>query len=74
MCMYIYVCVYIKNMVYYSAIKNDEMLPFATMWRELGSIMLSLMSQRKTNTIWFHSYIEFKKQTDEHRGREGKIR
>ena len=30
---------------YYSAIKKDETLPFATMWMELEGIMLSEISQ-----------------------------
>ena len=47
---------------YYSAIKKNEILPFAMMWLELEGIMLSEISQRKTNTRWFHSYVEFKKQ------------
>ena len=38
-------------MEYYSAIKNNEILPFATTWMELESIMLSEISQSKTNTI-----------------------
>ena len=36
---------------YYSAIKNNEILPFATMWMELEGIMLNEISQRKTNII-----------------------
>ena len=35
-------------MKYYSAIKKNEILPFATMWMELEEIMLSEVSQRKT--------------------------
>ena len=44
-------------MEYYSAIKNNEILPFATTWKELESIMLSEISQRKTNIILFHLYV-----------------
>ena len=54
-CIYIYVCVciythththtHIHTMEYYSAIKKNEILPFATMWMELESIMLSESSQ-----------------------------
>ena len=36
---------------YYPVIKKNEILPFATMWMELECIMLSEISQRKTNTI-----------------------
>ena len=41
---------YMYTMEYYSAIKN-EILPFVTTWMDLESIMLSEISQRKTNTI-----------------------
>jgi len=42
--------VYIYITEYYSAIKN-EILLFAITWMDLEGIMLSKMSQRKTNTI-----------------------
>ena len=42
-------CIY--TMEYYSAVKKNEILPFATMWMELGGIPLSKISQRKTNII-----------------------
>ena len=42
---------YIHTMEYYSAIKKNEILPFATMWMELEGIMLSGISQRKTKII-----------------------
>ena len=48
-------------MEYYSAIKN-EILPFATTWMDLEGVMLSETSQRKRNTIWFHSFVGLKKQ------------
>ena len=53
---------YIYTMEYYSAIKKNEILPFATTWMELEGIKLSEISQRKTNIIWLHSYEEFKRQ------------
>ena len=37
--------VYIYTMEYYSAIKKNEILPFATTWMELEGIMLSEISQ-----------------------------
>ena len=49
-------------MEYYSAIKENEILPFATMWMELEGIMLSEISQRKTNMTICHSYEDFKTQ------------
>ena len=42
---------YIYAMEYYSAIKKNEILPFATMWMELEGIILSEISQRKINII-----------------------
>ena len=36
-------------MEYYLVIKKNEILPFAKMWMELKCIMLSKVSQRKTN-------------------------
>ena len=42
-------CIY--TMEYYSAIKKNEILPFATTWMELEGIMLNKISRRKTNTI-----------------------
>ena len=53
---------YIYTVKYYLAIKKNEILPFTTMWMELEGIMLSEISQRKTNIISFHSYEDFKRQ------------
>ena len=54
--------VYIYTMEYYLAIKKNKVLPFATTWMELEGIMLSKISQRKTNILWLHSYEDFKIQ------------
>ena len=51
---------YIYIMEYYSAINKKEILPFATIWMDLKGIMLSEVSQRKTNTIRCHLYVESK--------------
>ena len=50
---------YIYIMEYYSAIKKNEILPFATTWMKLEGIMLSEISQRKTKIIQLHSYEDF---------------
>ena len=42
---------YICMMEYYSAIENNEILPFVTTQMALEGIMLSEISHRKTNTI-----------------------
>ena len=39
------------TMKYYSAIKKNEILPFAVMWMDLENIMLNEISWTKTNTI-----------------------
>ena len=43
--------VYMYTMEYYSVIKKNEFLPFATAWMNLEGIMLSEINQRKTNTV-----------------------
>ena len=53
---------YIYIMEYYSAIKKNEILPFATTRMELEGIMRSEISHRKINIIWIHSYEDFKRQ------------
>ena len=52
---------FIYTVEYYSAIRQDEYLPFASTWMELEGIMLSEISQRMIIIIWFHSYVEYKK-------------
>ena len=42
---------YVYAMAYYSAIKNNEILPFAITWMYLESTVLSEISQTKTNTV-----------------------
>ena len=48
-------------MEYYSVIKKNEILPFAATWMDLQGIMLSETSQRNTNTVYCHLYVEPKK-------------
>ena len=45
-------------MEYYSAIKKNEMMPFAATWMELETLILSEVRKRKTNIIRFHLYLE----------------
>ena len=40
---------YIYTMEYYSAIKKDKIMPFAATWMDLEVVILSEVSQRKTN-------------------------
>ena len=41
---------------------KNEILPFVTTWMDLEGIMLSEINHEKTNTVWFHLYVESKKQ------------
>ena len=45
-------------MEYYSAIKRNEIKPFAATWVDLEIIIISKLKKRKTNTIWYHLYVE----------------
>ena len=42
---------FIYTMEYYLAMRKNEILPLAAMWMELEGIMLSEISQRKTNVV-----------------------
>ena len=41
--------------------KKNEILLFFVTWMDLDNIMLSEISQRKTNTVWYHLYVEAEK-------------
>ena len=43
---YMYIYIYIYIMKYYSVIKKNEILPFATMWMDLEGIMFSEMLEK----------------------------
>ena len=43
-----------------SAIKHNDIMSFAATWMDIEMIILSEVSQRKTNIIWYHFYAESK--------------
>ena len=52
--------VHIQNGILFSHKKN-EIMPSATTWIDLEIVILREVSQRKTNTICHHLYVESKK-------------
>ena len=48
---------YLYIIEYYSAIKKNEILPFATTWMDLEGIMLSEISQTETDKYYMISFI-----------------
>ena len=46
-------------MEYYSAIKRGEVMPIVATWMDLEITILSEVSQRKKNIIWYHLHMEF---------------
>ena len=55
---------YIHTMECYSAMKKNEIMPFAATWVDLEIIILSEVSQKKTNTMWYHLYVEWNLKYD----------
>ena len=64
---------YIHNGILLGSEKN-EIWPSATTWMELEGIMLSEISQSEKDRYHMISLMWNLRNTDEHRGREGKIR
>ena len=44
-------------MEYYLAIKKNEIMPLAATWIDLEIIVLSEVSETKTNIMWYHLYV-----------------
>ena len=65
---------YIFTVEYYSAIKENERMPFAATWTDLGIIILSKVSEKETHMphdityMWNLKYVTneliFKSETD----------
>ena len=49
---------YIYTMEYYSVIKKNEVMSFVATWMDLEIIILSEVSQTKTNIIGYHLHVE----------------
>ena len=49
---------YMYTIEYHLAIKKNEIMPFTATWMQLE--ILKINEIRKTNTIWFHLYVESK--------------
>ena len=48
---------YTYTMEYYLAIKKNEIMPLAATWIDLEIIVLSEVSETKTNIMWYHLYV-----------------
>ena len=54
---YIYIYTHTHTMKYYSAIKKNEILPFAETWMDLEYIILSEVSQTEKDKYYMISLI-----------------
>ena len=68
--MHTYIHTHIHTMEYYSAIKKNEILSFATTWMELEGIMLSEISQSEKISYDFTHMRTLRDKIDEHKGTE----
>ena len=56
-------CIYIYTVEDYSAIKKNEIRPFAATWVDLESVILSEVSQtERRNVTWYPAYGDSKKK------------
>ena len=49
-------------MEYFSTMKENEIIPFASSWTDTKIIIASEATQTKTNITWYHLYVEFLKK------------
>ena len=57
-------------MEYYSAIKNNEMMPSAAKWMNLECLILSEVKRRR-NIVWHPLNVKSKKEGNELKNRSG---
>ena len=53
---------YINTKEYYSAMSQNEIIPFAETWTDLQIFILSEANHTKTNIVWYHLYVESEKK------------
>ena len=58
---YTYIVVYIDIMEYYLSITKNEIMTLGSNMDGLEIVILSVVSQRKTNIICYHLHVESKK-------------
>ena len=51
--------------IYSSVIRKNEIILFTATWTDLEIIILSEVSQKKTNIIWYHLHRNSKYDTNE---------
>ena len=49
---------YIYTIDCYSAIKKNKIMPFAATWMELETLIPTEVTQRRTNTVGYHLYLD----------------
>ena len=60
-CVCVYAMEYTHTMEYVCVIKKNEIMPFAATWIDLEIIILSEISHRQTNIIWYHLDMKSRK-------------
>jgi hypothetical protein len=60
---------YLYTMVFYAAMKKNEMVSFTGKWMELENIILSEVSlAQKTKVVFSHSYVDIRSRGNTTRG------